>query len=247
MILTCPNCTTRFLLSAFVLAPDGRQVKCSNCSETWFQLPDPEELNAAPEEMPQDIPESVKPLPEGSSVPALKEDDEPSGKPFVAGAIAAAIIFVMIAGVLIFMNKTIIQSIPATLPIYNALGIVTTIPGEGLVFDRLEARIGNNEEDSNIFLSGAIINLTSNVVGVPMILGELRNDSGETIKEVLIQPPSDYIQNENTLPFEAVFSDVPEAKEIFIRFVLDYSKTGAANGENIPVPHVDETAHQNAP
>ncbi len=45
MILTCPQCSTRFLLPASDLAPDGKKVKCSECEEIWFQEPDADELD----------------------------------------------------------------------------------------------------------------------------------------------------------------------------------------------------------
>lgn len=54
MILTCPNCSTRFELPEDMLLPNGRKVKCSSCEETWFQLPEEpseaEEVVEAPAE-----------------------------------------------------------------------------------------------------------------------------------------------------------------------------------------------------
>ena len=67
MILTCPKCESKFMLSAQALAPDGKRVKCSSCGETWFEEPDPDELYDALEkeasgEVPplQDPPETIE-------------------------------------------------------------------------------------------------------------------------------------------------------------------------------------------
>lgn len=38
-IVTCPNCTTRFVAPTEKLQPEGRQVRCSNCRHTWFYVP----------------------------------------------------------------------------------------------------------------------------------------------------------------------------------------------------------------
>ncbi len=103
MILTCPECSTRFTLSAQLLGADGAQVKCSGCAHVWHQLPDPDELDEVDdiqnlqdveendeagepepeeaavkdvekEELPvDDIPDSVKPIP--------RDDDEISSAP----------------------------------------------------------------------------------------------------------------------------------------------------------------------
>lgn len=242
MILTCPNCTTRFLLSAFVLAPDGRKVKCTNCSETWFQLPDPEELNAAPEEKPQDIPESVKPIPRGSSVPAVR-DDEDRGK-ISAGkiAIAAAVSLILLGGIFIAMKDIIMAAVPTTLPIYKTLGVVSTLPGEGLVFDRLQAVTSENSETPMIFLSGSVINLSPLDVSVPNMLAELRGKDGQTIKAVLIKPPLDKIPAEDIMPFEAAFEDDGLASEIYVRFTLG-SPSSVSTKAPVSDDHAEEAAH----
>ena len=54
MIVSCPNCATRYVLDAAVLRPPGRHVRCARCQTTWFQEP---ALDLAAEAM---IPESVR-------------------------------------------------------------------------------------------------------------------------------------------------------------------------------------------
>ena len=36
MIIACPECETRFKTSADAIGPNGRTVRCANCSATWF-------------------------------------------------------------------------------------------------------------------------------------------------------------------------------------------------------------------
>jgi|MDSW01.1.fsa_nt_gb predicted Zn finger-like uncharacterized protein len=40
MIITCPECETRFMISDQALGDEGRTVRCSKCAHTWFQSPD---------------------------------------------------------------------------------------------------------------------------------------------------------------------------------------------------------------
>jgi len=43
MRLTCPNCGAQYQIPDDVIPPEGRDVQCSNCGETWFQThPDAE-------------------------------------------------------------------------------------------------------------------------------------------------------------------------------------------------------------
>lgn len=48
MRLTCPNCDAQYEVPDDAIPPAGRDVQCSNCSNTWYQ-PHPDETDAAPD------------------------------------------------------------------------------------------------------------------------------------------------------------------------------------------------------
>lgn len=50
MILSCPNCSTRYLLSSASIGVDGRDVRCAKCNHQWFQEPDPDLVDNLPAE-----------------------------------------------------------------------------------------------------------------------------------------------------------------------------------------------------
>lgn len=77
MRLTCPNCSARYEVDDALFPPEGRDVQCSNCSQTWFQ-PGPRRIEPrAPEARPQN--------PEPERAPQLSElaVQGPSGVPGV--------------------------------------------------------------------------------------------------------------------------------------------------------------------
>lgn len=40
MILTCPNCSTQYVVKDGAIPPQGRQVRCASCKHSWHQDPD---------------------------------------------------------------------------------------------------------------------------------------------------------------------------------------------------------------
>lgn len=229
MILTCPNCSTRFLLSAQMLAPEGRNVKCSKCGEVWNQLPDPDELIENLEQSIEEIPESVKPIPEGSSVPAIREEDEEEGGsssnavPF--GYAAAAGVFVLIFAVLIFAQAPIFKAWPASAAFYNMIGISLEPPGAGLEFDRVNVKM---VEANHIEVEGYILNLKSDPQNIPFVEITIKDDHEEILGLEYIHVPETKLDGEQSIEFHSAFSGEAygNADSAHLRFVLS-KKAGA--------------------
>ncbi len=104
MLLLCPNCSARYLVSSIALGEVGRGVRCAKCDHEWFEKPDDVpfreevtetegESSDSDEEGQEDvydfvdveeetgtplvdepIPESVKPRDDKINVPALADD-----------------------------------------------------------------------------------------------------------------------------------------------------------------------------
>ncbi|WP_170385763.1 zinc-ribbon domain-containing protein [Ruegeria atlantica] len=93
MRLTCPNCSAQYEVPDEVIPEEGRDVQCSNCEKTWFQVkhadqpvekePAPvAEEPAAPEPSLEPEPEPVKeePTPEMTAEPAPEPEPQPTSR-----------------------------------------------------------------------------------------------------------------------------------------------------------------------
>ncbi|MEM6635900.1 MAG: zinc-ribbon domain-containing protein [Pseudomonadota bacterium] len=64
MRLVCPSCKAQYEVGDGVIPPDGRDVQCSNCGQTWFEKPrvaEPTPQAAAPPAQPQHDPDFDEP------------------------------------------------------------------------------------------------------------------------------------------------------------------------------------------
>jgi predicted Zn finger-like uncharacterized protein len=75
MILTCPECATRYDVDAAKFPAAGRKVRCKKCAHVWFQ-PGPESESVAPPE-PEEAPVPQE-QPEPPVAPPAPEYSEPS-------------------------------------------------------------------------------------------------------------------------------------------------------------------------
>jgi predicted Zn finger-like uncharacterized protein len=129
MILTCPACSTRYLVDPATLGRDGRMVRCAKCGHSWMQRP--------PVDMPKAVdldisppPEEIKPIPVGSSLPAIRKPPPPkSRKPLAISAIAAALL-VLIGG--IYMRQDIVEIWPPSALLFETVGLPVDALGAGL-------------------------------------------------------------------------------------------------------------------
>jgi len=53
MILTCPTCSTKYVVKDGAIPAAGRQVRCASCKNSWHQDPDPVAADAISEEYEQ--------------------------------------------------------------------------------------------------------------------------------------------------------------------------------------------------
>ncbi len=85
MILTCPECKSRYVVNPGALMPNGRTVRCAKCSHSWFEnKPDSEMEVIKPQEEakdPVDQPDTAPEKPADNTSSENENDDTGDDKP----------------------------------------------------------------------------------------------------------------------------------------------------------------------
>jgi predicted Zn finger-like uncharacterized protein len=181
MILTCPQCATRFQADAAKFLPAGRTVKCAKCGEVWHQAPpretEPETLSvesATQHAEPASNEQSTSAQPHSSPARPRHNDDEPSRAARqaqraaqVVGWAALALILFLIGWTGVHFRQDIATLWPQSAPLYKAAGLPVNPRGIEIV----DVTNGLTVEDGErvLVVSGKLVNISGRELPVPQI------------------------------------------------------------------------------
>ncbi len=231
MLLTCPNCSTRYLVSDTAIGVEGRRVRCSQCKHSWFQNA-PESLLADPNTS-LGVPESSAPPPPPPSwatdaPPRFEEAPEPATRtvaddfdPFVHAppfrprrnpAKMWTAIAVTVGVLLLALNVTLWMA--------GGFGSLSTRISSGSASDpasllRLE-RVGDASRrqveggHEVLELTGRIRNPTGDALTVPDIRASLLGADGRILYGWTIPAPIRRLEGGGTATFTGATIDAPQ-------------------------------------
>lgn len=185
MIVTCPNCASRFHVEDKALGTDGRKVRCGSCAHAWLQKPVAEEAPAVAEVAFEDAePEPKAPEPEPAPKesppePKIKRPPRPAAEPRRQRSIGRIVVWlvfvVLIAGILVGgyrYRQLVVNRWPSATGIYEAVG-VSVIPPPSYSFtfvkEKVETKFETVDGKSVLSVSGVITNKSSRPRPVPHI------------------------------------------------------------------------------
>jgi len=237
MILICEQCQARYLLASLLLGVDGRKVKCGVCGNTWFQPPVDEKYEAPKSfgehlehEILEPIPEGVRPIPEGSTVPALKKEKitfqkfkDSISRESMTGAVSAVAVFALILGGLFLFHTALTRAWPPLGGLFALGGVEMVVPGDGLVFDKVSAKAKPNEEGKYVLtVTGNIINVHKNDAELPPVFASLQKEGGvDSGANFTVPMEAHSIGPEATVPFTATYEGLTdEMTEVTVKFAV---------------------------
>jgi predicted Zn finger-like uncharacterized protein len=167
MILTCPACSTRYMVEASALGTEGRRVRCAKCGHTWIQAP------------PQDLPKRIEGVvrePEGPPPAPVLARPGARAKPARSTALGWVALLVVLGGLgggAYQFRQQIVDYWPPAQRLYYELGIKLHVLGEGLEIRNLNLARAENGGTAVLRITGEIANTSESPRDVPMLRGAL--------------------------------------------------------------------------
>jgi predicted Zn finger-like uncharacterized protein len=217
MILTCPSCSTRYLIDPTSLGVAGRVVRCARCSHSWSEVP-PEDMPKLVDVLPPA--EKIKPIPPGSNLPALQKTRIKTA--WVGWAALFAVIVAVAAGTLLARDR-IIAVWPGAAQIYAGLGLDEYAAGRGLVVRNVQK--GSSSEDGKriVTVTGEITNIFDHSRDVPRVIVQVLDATQNVIDAGYAVPADSELAPGQTTVFSIRITDPPK-NAVSLNVVLEGSE-----------------------
>ena len=265
MILTCPECASRYFVDDSKVGAAGRVVRCAACGNSWtarneealdlFDEPSAADLAADPAMAaldgagnPVDDPEApVSALP-GEELPkvfraradAERRLKEAKTTGVVWGGMVAVMVVILVGAGVFRMNVAHLW--PRTAGAYAFARM--PVNNVGLVVEGLKAEPSMQEGHAAITITGVIRNITDHTVATPPLRVALLNEHEKRVAGKLAAAADPMIPPSQTRHFSVTLLDPPKpAKTLEIGFALE---AGAAKSAGA-APKLETVASHDAP
>ena len=249
MILTCPECASRYVVDDARIPPQGRTVRCANCGGSWRATPSvetPLELEpvaAAP--APSLEAEEAIERPAAASLPktirAKTAERTRTRKAVAAGAVwgaLGAMLVAILAGAALFRVE-VVRLWPRTAGAYAKVGM--PVNPTGLAPENVQAAPGLKNGHAAVIVTGLIRNVETRAQEPVPLRVALLDKHGKTLVAQVASVEPGALQPGQTRPFTIAFLDPPSASaDVQVEFELSAARTPSAGPG---AAHVTDAAH----
>ncbi len=252
MILTCPDCATRYFVEDERLGEAGRSVRCGACGVRWSAKADaPLDLVEPPEVGVSQPPEPVaKPTPEpgvatlrdlpAEALPkvfrAQAQTKEKVREAATSGVVWAGLVagFIFLLGMAVLMRQDISTIWPRAAGAYAMAGLPVNLVG--LTIEGQRAQPALKDGHAVLAVSGALRNVRDRAVVAPPLRISVLDASGHPVAVKIADPDGAQIPPGEARHFLVDVVDPPaSAANVDITFVLDAPKRAKPKPAAAPV------------
>jgi predicted Zn finger-like uncharacterized protein len=209
MVVTCSNCSKRYLVDPRALGTPGRRVRCASCQHTWFQ--------AAPEETQPPI--ELPPLPETPPVVRTTDPTRRVQLPAVSrrggrarwlrrAAIAAVLLLAIWS--LVRERENVMSAAPFTTRLYSMIGLGPVVPGAGLELRQVTPSRGAENGVPTLAINGQVANVSSIARAVPRLRVALRDAGNHELQSWIVSVTDQPLAPGASVPFHTSIPQPPD-------------------------------------
>ena len=232
MILTCPNCATRYQTDPSTIVAPGRNVRCAKCGQVWFQTPP--EVEVEPEQTAEPPALGEHPAVAASSTtadarmgdamaPMVPYADAGEGRSrgrmgrAIGGLVLIAIVVAAVFA-LVEYRQTIATLWPKSASLYAAIGMKVNVLG--LDFRDVKSAQSVEAGQPLLQLSGNIVNVSEHAIPVPLVRVALIDGQSREVYHWTFNAGAGTLAPGASASFTTRLSAPPEeAKSVAVRFV----------------------------
>lgn len=266
MILTCPECATRYFVPDEKMGPDGRNVKCANCGHRWHASATPDlelfedddlgalarEVQGAAGESAEKPPEDLADVPGPELPKVIRQRKDTERKVREAAAVGvvwagmAAGLAVLVAAAVVFRG-TVVDIWPKSAAAYASVGL--PVNRVGLTLEQVHAEPTLRDGHAALQVTGLMRNIEDRSVEAPPLAVVILSADGRRLGGKIAQAQDPTIPSGGTRRFAIVLLDPPSnARTLEVAFV--YEGAGARPQKaalQLGTPAAAQAPHGSAP
>ena len=228
MILTCPDCATRYFLDEAKLGAAGRKVRCASCGASWKAEAETEPLDLTPAVAPPPVPVAVaEAVPRAAealpmSFRAQQEARRRTRQAVAAGVVWASLVaaFAMLMLAAVVFRVQVVGLWPRTAGAYAALRL--PVNPLGLAPEGVQASQGLQDGRAMLFVKGAERNVEAAPRPVAALRVSLYDKAGVRLTSQVVRLASEELKPGEARAFQAAFADPPlEGAQVGVDFAFE--------------------------
>ncbi|WP_109116591.1 zinc-ribbon domain-containing protein [Azospirillum sp. TSO22-1] len=210
MLITCPNCSTRYTVADKAVPSQGRKVRCKSCGHVWYQRPvveEPERTllaeDLAPPRRPAAKPGKVK---------------KPLSRGVVAGWAAFAVLLAAILAGGYFGRAHVVRLWPPAALLYETVGLAVDPPGTGLQLQNVRSEQRAENGATLLVVEGQILNASDVMRPVPKVRAVSLGFDRKPVQTWTIETTSDQLLPGEIATFRSTQRDPGAVAEVMVTF-----------------------------